>query len=127
MTILKQLDDLRSAFPPCVAVGFVEVSSGIVLCVSTETKRPQEQLDALCSVAAQLFNSPAAKEITKAFDSDDLTALQQGVVFAETETCLFLRSPVDPMEAMFCLCETGIDVDDALKMARTTLDRIATE
>jgi hypothetical protein len=127
MTILTQLDDLRSAFPRCVAVGLVDVSSGIVLCVSTTTKRPQEQLDALCAVAAQLFNSPAAEGFSKALDSDDTTALHQGVVIADTDTCLFVRSPVDPMEAMFCLCEPEIDVDGALKAARTTLNKIATE
>jgi hypothetical protein len=127
MTILTQLDDFRTAFPPCVAVGLVDVSSGIVLCVSTTKKRPQEQLDALCAVAAQFFNSPAANEFAMALDSENTNALQQGVAMADTDTCLFLRSPIDPMEAMFCLCEPGIDIDRALKTARTTLNRIATE
>ena len=38
-----------------------------------------------------------------------------------------LLSPVDPVEAMFCLYEAEIDIQATMKTARMALNRIATE
>lgn len=127
MTILKQLDDLRTAFPPCVAVGLVDVGSGIVLCVSTQQKQPQEQLDAICAAGIELFNSPASQAFAKAHGPDTDKSPQEVIVLNTNDTCLFLRSPVDAMEAMFCLYEAEIDIQATMETARTAFNRIATE
>lgn len=127
MTIQQQLDELRTAFPACAVVGLVDLSSGIVLCVSDRAKRPQEQLDSLCAVATQLFNSRTSKAFAKALDNSKAPDLQESVILNASDTCLFLRSSMDPMEVMFCLYDAEIDVEGAIKFARTTLNSIATE
>lgn len=127
MPILQQLDTFREAFPPCSLVGLVDVSSGIVLCVSTEKKPPQEQLDSICASAIQLLNSDTSVTFSNALGDNQSADLNEAVVMNTTEICLFLRSPVDSMEAMFCLCAPQIDIDNAMSSARATLNRIATE
>jgi len=108
-------------------VGLVDVSSGIVLCVSTEKKPPQEQLDSICASATQLLNSDTSGAFSNALDGTQTDGLHEAIVMNATDTCLFLRSPVDSMEAMFCLCAPQIDIENAMAIARTTLNRIATE
>ncbi|MGR3661845.1 MAG: hypothetical protein ACU0CA_11775 [Paracoccaceae bacterium] len=127
MPISQQLDTFREAFPACSLIGLVDVSSGIVLCVSTEKKPPQEQLDSICASATQLFNSSSSKAFSNALGGTQTAGLNEAIVMNTTNTCLFLRSPVDSMEAMFCLCAPQIDIDNAMSSARTTLNRIATE
>lgn len=127
MPIQKQLNDFRNAFPNCSAVGLIDISSGVVLCVSTATKRPQEQLDALCAAAAQFFKSDTSTAFSTVLGVNDTRGVQEAVLLNDSQTCLFLRSPVDSMEAMFCLCAPQIDIVSAMTHARKTLNRIAIE
>ena len=125
MTILDQLDALREQFPDCLAVAYADISSGIVLCVSAREKHPQEHLDSLCTTAADLFNGATAGTFSTALTSDADALFEEGLVLTQSETCLFLRSPQDPKEAMFCVCSARIDLDAFKARAKQQLNAIA--
>lgn len=84
-------------------------------------------MDALCASAAQLFHSPTSTAVSGLFGKDASDTIQDAIVSNADETCLFLRSPVDSMEAMFCQCAPHVDIETAMDNARATLNRIATE
>ena len=125
--ISEHLDALRAEFPECHTVALADISSGTVLCVSSKQKHPQERLDVLCSTAAELLDGETAQSFSNALAMPQTASMQESVVMAISETYLFLRSPQDPMEAMFCICAASIDVDGFLQSARSSLKSIAKE
>ncbi len=125
--ISEQLDSLRAEFPECHTVALADISSGTVLCVSSKQKHPQERMDAICSAAAELLDGETARSFSKALAMPATAAMQESVVMAKSETYLFLRSPQDQMEAMFCICAASIDVHSFLQSARSSLNSIAKE
>ena len=102
--ILDQLEALQADFPECHTIALADISSGTVLCVSAKERHPQERMDALCSTAAELLDGGTAHSFSQALAMPESSAMQESVVMAKSKTWLFLRSPQDPMEAIFCVC-----------------------
>ena len=127
MSTLDQMDELRDGFPGCRAVALADMSSGIVLCVSEIEKHPQERLDALCATANELFNTAAARKVFGALKNGENANQDQGMTITPSETCIFLRSPADPMESLVAICNTDVDVTLFTQSARRTFDKIAAE
>ncbi len=125
--ILDKLEALRETFPECFAIALADISSGTVLCVSAAKKQRQEHLDSLCATAAEVFEGETAVTFAKATSATGASALQESVVMGKFETFIFLRSPLDPKEAMLCICSGKIDVDRFLQNARSSMNKIATE
>ena len=123
--IVDQFDKFRTEFSDCVAVVFLDIASGTVLCVSTETKTPQERLDALCAVGAELLDGDTAQSFCKVLDGSDNGTMQEGVFTSPSEICLFLRSDQDPMEALAFVCDAKVVIDDLVKNARKLLNQIS--
>ncbi len=55
MTILHQLDELRTGLPGTEVVAYVDLSAGMVLGWSSAMVQPQEWLDALCLTASEIL------------------------------------------------------------------------
>lgn len=123
--ILDHLNGLRADFPDCLAVALIDLPAGLVLCISANDKPLQERLDGLCATAAELFEGAAATGFALALDNPKGADTQISSVMTKTETCLFLRSPADPKEALFCVCSSGVDVNRLLQSAKDRLDLIA--
>ena len=120
--ILDHLNELRENHPECLAVSLIDLSSGLALRTSAKEKYTQERLDALCSLASELFEGNSSEVFSKALDSADQ---QDGIVMTNSQTCLLLRSSADPMEAMFCICSPKADHHKILQSARVCLDKIS--
>lgn len=127
LMILDKLDALRAEFSECSAIALADISSGTVLCVSTEKKQRQEHLDTLCQTAAEIFSGQTASAVSKMSEETGGSALHESVVLAKSETYVFLRSPIDPKEAMLCVCSAKLDIDSFLQQARSSMYNIATE
>lgn len=125
--ILDKLDALRVDFAECSAIALADISSGTVLCVSTGKKQRQEHLDTLCQTAAEIFTGQTASSVSKMTNEAGESALQESVVLAKSETYVFLRSPIDPKEAMLCVCSAKLNIDKFLQQARSSMHNIATE
>lgn len=114
------LDTLRSGVPGCQMVAFADLSAGLVLSVSAGRKRPQEELDALCSAASDMLDGAQAQSAARALAGpvDLAVALQPG------RTMAVLRSPADPVEALVCVGTPGMNPAEALAGARRALAAI---
>ena len=122
---LAQIEEIQAGFSQCQAVTLADIASKTVLYVSAAKKQPQERLDALCEAAAEMLSGNAAQDLVAASggDSDDL--MQESIVIQGDETLIFLRSPVDPAEALLCVCEAGLDIREFLAFGRSKLEEMA--
>jgi hypothetical protein len=123
MTITDELDAVRAAVPGCVAVAYADLSSGLVLCVSSARRQNREALDALCATASDLLDGAASGAAAGAVGEageaiDEAVSLSPGATFA------FLRSSLDPVEALCCIGTPDVDIEALLAEARGALGRI---
>lgn len=125
--ILDHLKELRAEYPECLTVALFDLSSGLVLCISARDKHPQERLDSLCVLGAELLEGATAKGMSTALAPTKAADPQDWITMTKSETCLFLRSTVDPVEAMFCVCSSDVDVVGLQLSARSCLNKISAE
>jgi len=117
MSITTRLDALRSEFPDCSVVAFADLSTRTALCASQQDALPQEQIDALCQVGAELLNDDMAAQVATMFGEGGDRNVHQAIVMTPVDLRLFLRSKVDPVDALCCICSTQIDVGQFAKAA----------
>lgn len=125
MTVTALLDDLRARVPGCSLVVFGDLFSQITLCVSSQHKTPQEQLDALCVAAGTLLDGPVAHSVTSTLGMPDNTAFSQSVLLSPTSLQIFLRSPFEESDILCCELALTADAEHATAQARNTLQLIA--
>jgi hypothetical protein len=68
MSIDKALATAQSEVPECVAVGYVDMVSGLLLAVKTVDSHPSEVLDLVAAATGDLFQGKNVMEIEKLFD-----------------------------------------------------------
>ena len=125
MTVAAHLDDLRKGLPGCSLVVFGDFFSQITLCVSTQSRHPQERLDALCVSAGALLDGPVAQAVTAAMGLPDKNAFSQAILFSPTSMQIFLRSPVEEADMLCCVLSLNVDAKKATDQARAALQMIA--
>lgn len=119
MSVVDELDKLRATLPGCTLVAFGDLGARIVLCASAAEKRPQEELDALCSAASTSLDGIALAPMLGG------SALSQAVAVGPGEIRVFLRSHLDPCDALFCCFTDQTDIREMVATGRATLHKIS--
>ncbi len=94
ISISEDLDALRDKVGGCRLVAYVDVSARMVLRVSADPKPRQEEIDALCDLAAHCLDG---SKLPVFFDGE---APFSALVEVENETRHFIRSLADPADAL---------------------------
>ena len=124
MSIAEDLDRLRQAVPGCDWAAYADLSSGLVLSVSSERRPPQEALDALPRRAAELLDAPGLLGLPAPASALQVAMLDEAVDLSPDRTAAFLRSRAEPVEVLCCVGSAGMDVAGLLVEARAALRRI---
>ena len=96
-SVLDQaLEDAMASVPGCLAAGYVDITTGILVCAKTTTSRPQEMLDLVSGATIGLFRESNLAAIEGWFRDDGDTAnahdiCQEIVVVSEHLLYLFTR------------------------------------
>ena len=121
MSVVDMLASVTAAFPAARAVAFADLSSSMVLASQGRANMTQEHLDRLCREARTCFDDPLFGLSVQAF-GEPHSALLMG----PDSIRVFLRSEVDPADAICCLCDPGIDLAGFVAKLREILDQIST-
>jgi hypothetical protein len=106
MGIADQLNALRRDFPACRLVTFADLSSGLVLFSSSDQRVPQDDLDALCDRAREVFGGSVGNAAAVLIGGP-----VQQVVLSDSEGLIVLvRSPSEPTEAIVSHCSSDVDI-----------------
>lgn len=106
MSVAEQLNSFRQSVSGCRVATFADLSSGLVLFSSSETRLPQERLDALCDRARALLVSGVPSGVDAALEG----GVGSAVVPDDRSLLVFVRSAADPNEAILCDCTAETDV-----------------
>ena len=126
MSIAERLNAFRFEVPGCESVAFADLSSGLVLCASSEGKKPQEWFDQMCAAAQEMLDGALARETSALASRSATPGAQQAIHIADGELRLFLRSETAPNEALCCVCITEVSVDLLIQRAVALLHEIST-
>lgn len=119
MGITEDLGAVVKAFPQARLVAFADLSSRMILTSAGPLSTTQEHLDRLCNQARVCFDDPLFSLSVGAFGEP-----HGAVVMGPDSLRLFLRSEVEPADALCCICDPGIDLAAFVPKIRETLESI---
>lgn len=119
MGITEDLGAVVKAFPQARLVAFADLSSRMILTSAGPLSTTQEHLDRLCNQARVCFDDPLFSLSVGAFGEP-----HGAVVMGPDSLRLFLRSDVEPADALCCICDPGIDLAAFVPKIRETLESI---
>jgi hypothetical protein len=129
MSLDRQLATAQSEVPECVAAGYVDMVSGLLLGVKTIDSHPGEVLDLVAAATGDLFQGKNVVEIEKLFDkARGISNRAQGthyfneiVVFSTNLIHVFLRSKKNPNHAAVFVTRISANVGMVLVRTRAAM------
>lgn len=127
MTLDTALAKAQQSIPECVAAGYVDMSTGMLLGVKTVDSHPQEVLDLVSAATADLFQGQSVTSIEKLFRKSRGQAengahyFREIIVFSENLLHVFLRSKKKSDQAVVFVCRASANVGMVLTKSRLSL------
>ncbi len=129
-TLDSALQKAVTAVPECVAAGYVDLGSGMVLSIKTVDSHPQEVFELLAAATADLFQGPNVSAIEKIFrkarglpENTDHHYFQEIIVNSDNLIHVFLRSKRQSQVLCF-VCRKGANLGMVLTKARMALPEV---
>lgn len=115
--VADRLDELIETSPGCRNVAFADLSIGMALVVAGPETLSREVLDRLCAEA----------DLTLGNDEAGLGARPSSlsVSATPTDTKVFVRSEIEPNDALLCLCKPEIDLTNFIGRAQACLAAVS--
>ncbi len=120
-----------STIPDCLASGYVDMDTGMLLGVQTVESHPQEVLDTLAAATADLFQGESIVQIEKLFkamknaENDESRYFQEVLVFSENLLHVFMRTKLYPSHVVAFVCRRSANPGMVLTKARMGLDSVS--
>ena len=127
MSFDKILNQAASTVPECVAAGYVDISSGMLLALKTVDSHPQQVIDLLAAATADMFAGPNVSMIERLFkkarglQDDGFHYFQEVIVNSENLIHVFLRGKINPDYVAVFVCRKTANLGMALTKARLAL------
>lgn len=119
-----------TSIPECVAAGYVDLSSGMVLSIKTVDSHPSEVFELLAAATADLFQGPNVSAIERVFrksrglpENNDHHYFQEIIVNSENLIHIFLRGKRQQQVACF-VCRKGANLGMVLTKSRMVMPDI---
>ena len=130
MSLDATLQRAVTSIPECVAAGFVDLASGMVLSIKTVDSHPSEVFELLAAATADLFQGPNVQAIEKVFrkarglpEVSDHHYFQEIIVNSDNLIHGFLRGKRQLQVACF-VCRKGANLGMVLTKSRMALPDI---
>ena len=127
MSFENALNQAASTVPECVAAGYVDISSGMLLALKTVDSHPQQVIDLLAAATADMFAGPNVSMIERLFkkarglQDDGFHYFQEVIVNSENLIHVFLRGKINPDYVVVFVCRKTAHLGMALTKARLAL------
>lgn len=126
MSLDKALINAQNQVPECVAIGYVDMSTGMLLAVKTLDSHPQEVLDLVAAATADLFQGTNVRAIEEMFKkrrgvTDSSHYFQEMLVFSTNLLHVFLRGRKNKDHALVMVCRASANVGMVITKSRMVL------
>ena len=127
MSLDATLSKAQQEVPECVAVGFVDMSTGMLLAVRTVDSHPQEVLDLVAAATADLFQGRSVSAIEKLFrksrgqSEDGHHYFNEIVVLSDNLLHIFQRSKKNSNHSAVFVTRASANIGMVLSKARVMM------
>ena len=115
---VDELDALSGKFEGCRTLAFADLSAQMILVTNSTSTLSREVLDDLCAEAILMLGLNGKM----ALGTQPSTL---AMVVGQNDMHVFVRSTIEPNDALCCICSSQIDLDAFLQDARLCLERIS--
>lgn len=129
-TLDAALQKAVAGIPECVAAGYVDLSSGMILSMKTVDSHPGEVFDLLAAATADLFQGPNVAAIEKIFrkarglpENNDHHYFQEMIINSDNLIHVFLRGKRQQQVACF-VCRKGANLGMVLTKSRMIMPEV---
>ena len=126
----QQLNFAVSTIPECLAAGYVDIASGMLLAVKTVDSHPSEVLDLVAAATADMFAGPNVSMIEKMFKksrgvaNDNHHYFQEIIVNSDNLLHVFMRGKRYPDYVAVFVCRKTANLGMALTKARMAMPEL---
>jgi hypothetical protein len=130
MSFDAALNKAAASVPECVAAGYVDVASGMLLAIKTVDSHPRQVIDLLAAATADLFNGESVSMIEKMFKKarglpeDGFHYFQEIIVNSENLIHVFLRGKSNAEYVAVFVCRKTANLGMALTKARLAMPEL---
>lgn len=121
------LTKAQQSVPECVAIGYVDMSTGMLLAARTVDSHPQEVLDIVAAATADIFQGQSVTSIEKLFRKsrgqaeDGHHYFKELLIFSDNLLHVFLRAKKKSDQALVIVCRISANVGMVLSKSRQCL------
>ena len=130
MSLDAALSQVVGTIPECVAAGYVDVASGMLLAIRTVDSHPREVIDLVAAATADLFNGPNVSMIETLFRRSRGVAdnghhyFQEIMVNSDNLIHVFLRGKAMNDYVAVFVCRRTANLGMALTKARMAMPKL---
>jgi hypothetical protein len=122
----KVVQEAQSSVPECLAIGVVDVESGLLLDVKTVDSHPGEVLDLVAAATGDLFQGPNVTAIENAFKkirgvNDNQRYFQEIIVNSTHLIHVFIRMKKKQSQVAVFVCRNSANIGMVLSKARLVM------
>ena len=127
MSLDAVLNQAASTVPECVAAGYVDAASGMLLSIKTVDSHPREVIDLVAAATADLFNGPNVSMIERLFkksrglQDDGHHYFQEIIINSDNLIHVFLRGRSNEEHVACFVCRKTANLGMALTKSRSTM------
>jgi hypothetical protein len=132
MSFENAIKESQASVPECLAVGYVDMATGMLLGINSVDSHPAEVIDLVAAATADLFQGQSVTTIEQLFrrargqNEDGVHYFQEILVFSENLLHVFLRSKSYPDHASCFVCRGSVNIGMALTKARMAARKLET-
>ena len=130
MSLDAALNKAASLVPECLAAGYVDTESGMLLAIKTVDSHPREVIDLVAAATADLFNGPNVSMIERMFKKSRGVAddghhyFQEIIVNSDNLIHIFMRGKSNPEYVAVLVCRRTANLGMALTKARIIMPEL---
>ncbi len=124
MSLDAAMNKAQASVPECLAIGLVDMTTGMLLGVRTVDSHPSEVLDLVAAATADLFQGQSVTAIEILFRKSRGQAestdhyFQEIIIFSDNLLHIFLRSKINPDQVSVFVCRGTVNIGMALTKSR---------
>jgi hypothetical protein len=130
MTLDTALAQVQKNVPECVAVGFVDIKTGMLLGMKTVDSHPREVIDLVAAATGDLFQGSNVTTIEKMFKKirgvkdDGHHYFQEVLVLSDNLIHVFMRCKRNEEMVLVCVCRGSANLGMVIAKTRASLPTV---
>jgi hypothetical protein len=127
MSLDKAIQEAIASIPECVAAGYVDLSTGMLLSAKTVDSHPAEVLEVVAAATADLFQGSNVSLIESMFkkargvENDGHHYFQEIIINSDNLIHVFMRSKANEEHVVTFVCRRTANLGMVLTKARSSL------